>query len=214
MNRLQAEATRLSAEAGNTAAPIADKLAAGVSNLPEASLSAGSSAGSRLSQLSGSLTAKLAASVRSAGVQMGTAVKNGVKGATADLGTTAAGWLAETLGRVAEKVLPAVGEAERVVKDGASTLSKAAAGGLPVVQEQTSALSSQIGSAVGGAGKTLNDGVSKLSKNAAEGLPVVQDQVSAFTSQVSFFVVAARRGEGKGKMAESVFSGMSFRIGF
>lgn len=186
MDRLQAEANRLSAEVGNTAAPIADKLSAGVSNLPEVSLSAGSSVGSRLSQLSGSFAAKLSASVRSVSVQIGT-VKDGVEGATADLGSTAAGGLAEALGRGVDKVLPAVGEAGRVVKDGASTLSKAAAGGVPVVQEQTSALSSQIGSAVGGAGKTLNEGVSKLSQSAADGLPAVQDQVSVLASQVRCF---------------------------
>lgn len=163
MDRLQAEADRLSAEVRDTAAPIANKLSTGLSSLQEVSRSAGSPAGSRLSQLTGRLTAKLAASGRSVAVQMGT-VKDGVKGVTTDLGSTAAGRLAGALGRGADKILPAVGEAGRIVKDGASTLSKAASGSLPVVQEQTSALSSQIGSAVGGAGKALNEGVSKLSQ--------------------------------------------------
>ena len=217
VDRLQAEANRLSAEVGNTAAPIADKLSTGVSSLPEVSLSAGSSAGSRLSQLSGSLAATLSASVRSVAVQVGT-VKDSVTGVTADLGSTAAERFTGALGRGAEKVLPAVGEARRVVEDGASTLSKAAAGGLPVVQEQTSALSSQVGLAVGGAGKTLNQGVSKLSHNAAEGLPVVQDQVSALTSQVSGLLLTQgmmssfRRDEGENRVSSPDFVFLARRV--
>ncbi len=184
VDRLQAEASRIFADAGSTAAPIADKLTAGVSTLPEVGRSAGQSAGSRLSQLSGSVAAKLSGSARNAAVQIGS-VKDGVKDATGGLGATVAGGLSEAVGRGAGKVLPSVGEAGRKVTDGVSTLSKSAADGLPVVRDRAAAFSSQIGSAAGGAGKALNEGVSKLSKTAADGLPAVQDQVSVLTSQVS-----------------------------